>query len=176
METKDDRLYIETSYRKELNKNSSLLFRSYYDDYTYRGSYPEGGLDYFDASAGRWVGTEIQYYLEAGKRNIITAGLEYKYTFRADYREWDNDTTYFNQNFPYSFFSIYAQDQIKIIKNLNLSAGLRYDHYSVFGQAASPRFALVYTYSEASSLKLLYSQAFRIPNVYESFYALRDIR
>ena len=37
-----------------------------------------------------WAGAEIQYYLEAGKRNIITAGLEYKYVFRADYREWNN--------------------------------------------------------------------------------------
>lgn len=167
----DDRVYIETSYRKELKKNSTLLFRSYFDDYHYSGSYPENGADYFDASIGRWAGAEIQYYLEAGKRNIITAGMEYKYIFRADYREWNNDTTYFNQNFPFSFFSIYAQDQIKIVKNLNFSAGLRYDHYSVFGQAASPRLALVYVYSKASSLKLLYSQAFRIPNVYESFYA-----
>ena len=83
------------------------------------------------------------------------------------------DTTYFNQNFPFSVFSVYAQDQIKIIKNLNFSAGLRYDHYSVFGQAVSPRLALVYKYS-SSSLKLLYSQAFRIPNIYESFYESYD--
>ena len=170
VESTDQRFYIETSYRKELKKNSSLLFRLYFDDYYYTGSYPTGGEDYFDASVGRWAGAEIQYYLEAGKRNIITAGFEYKYAFRADYREWDNDTTYFNQNFPFSFFSIYAQDQIKIVKNLNLTAGLRYDHYSVFGHAASPRLALVYRYSDASSLKLLYSEAFRIPNIYESFY------
>jgi outer membrane receptor for ferrienterochelin and colicins len=170
VETTDDRSFLEASYRKELKKNSSLLFRSYYDDYSYRGSYPEGGLNYFDASVGRWIGAEIQYYLEAGKRNIITAGLEYKQIFHADYREWADDTTYFSKNFPFSFFSVYAQDQIMLIKNLNLSAGLRYDQYSVFGQSASPRLALVYKYSEASSLKLLYSQAFRIPNIYESFY------
>ncbi|TAL60281.1 MAG: TonB-dependent receptor, partial [Bacteroidetes bacterium] len=170
VESLDERYYIEASYRKELKKNSSLLFRSYFDNYYYTGSYPSGGEDSFDASTGRWGGAEIQYYLEAGKRNIITAGFEYKYIFRSDYREWNNDTTYFNQNFPFSFFSIYAQDQIKIVKNLNLSAGLRYDYYSVFGQAASPRIALVYGLSTTSSLKMLYSGAFRIPNVYESFY------
>jgi iron complex outermembrane receptor protein len=166
----DERYYIEASYRKELKKNGSLLFRSYYDDYGYTGSYPSDGNDYFDASDGRWAGGEIQYYLEAGKRNIITAGFELKYTFRADYSEWDNDTTYFDQNYPFTFLSFYAQDQIKLLKNLHFTAGLRYDHYSIFGQAASPRFAVVYNYSEASTLKLMYSGAFRIPNVYESYY------
>lgn len=170
IESMDQRFYTEISYRKELKKNSSLLFRTYFDDYYYTGSYPKGGVDYFDASVGRWAGAEIQYYLEAGKRNIITAGFEYKHTFRADYSEWDNDTTYFNKNFPFTFLSIYAQDQIKIVENLHFTAGLRYDHYSIFGQAVSPRLALVYGYSDASSLKLLYSEAFRIPNIYESFY------
>ena len=170
VESTDKRFYVESSYRQKLKKDNSLLFRLYYDDYRYSGSYPSGGIDYFDASIGRWAGGEIQYYLEAGIRNIITAGIEYKYAFRDDYREWDNSSTYFNRNYPFSFFSIYAQDQIKIVKNVNLTAGLRFDQYSVFGHAASPRLALVYRYSEASSLKLLYSAAFRIPNFYEAFY------
>jgi iron complex outermembrane receptor protein len=170
VESTDKRFFVESSYRKKLKKDNSLLFRLYYDDYRYSGSYPTGGIDYFDASIGRWAGGEIQYYLEAGKRNIITAGIEYKYAFRNDYREWDNSTTYFNRNYPFSFFSIYAQDQVKIVKNLNLTAGLRFDQYSVFGHAASPRLVLVYRYSPASSLKLLYSEAFRIPNFYEAYY------
>jgi outer membrane receptor for ferrienterochelin and colicin len=168
--TLDKRSYLEASYKKELKKNSSLLLRTYFDNYHYEGSYPESGADYFDSSVGRWAGAEIQYYLEAGKRNIVTAGIEYRYSFIADYKEWDNDTTYFDKNFPFSFFSVYAQDQIRIVNNLNLSVALRYDRYSVFGQATSPRIGLVYKYSDASSVKLLYSEAFRIPNMYESFY------
>jgi outer membrane receptor for ferrienterochelin and colicin len=174
VESSDQRFYTEISYRKELKKNSSLLFRTYFDDYYYSGSYPISGVDNFDSSVGRWAGTEIQYYLEAGKRNIITSGFEYRYASRADYKEWDNSTTYFDKNFPFSFFSFYVQDRLRITKNLNLTAGLRYDHYSVFGQATSPRLALVYSYSKASSLKLLYSGAFRIPNMYESFYESHD--
>jgi outer membrane receptor for ferrienterochelin and colicin len=166
----DERIYVEANYRKEIRKNSSVLLRSYFDDYSYKGFYPADGLNYYDGSSGRWAGAEVQYYLEAGKRNTITAGLEYKHIFHADYREWADDTTYFNQNFPFSSISVYAQDQIKIVKNLMLTAGLRFDGYSVFGHALSPRLALVYKYNESSSVKLLYSQAFRIPNIYESFY------
>jgi iron complex outermembrane receptor protein len=170
----DERFFIESSYRKELNKNSSLLFRLYYDSYKYSGKYPTEGIFSFDESKGQWGGSEIQYYLEAGKRNILTAGVEYKYIPRADYREWNNDSTYFNKNSPFSFYSVYAQDQIKVVKNLNLTMGLRFDKYSEFGHAASPRLALVYRYSTSSSLKLLYSEAFRIPNFYESFYESKD--
>jgi len=166
----DKRFFVESSYRKQVKKNSSLLLRLYYDDYNYSGAYPSYGYNSFDASTGRWAGGEVQYYLEAGKRNIITAGIEYKYAFRDTYKEWDIDTTYFNQNVPFSVFSLYAQDQIKLLKNLNFTAGLRFDQYSVFGHAASPRLALIYNYSGSSSIKLLYSEAFRIPNFYEAYY------
>jgi iron complex outermembrane receptor protein len=170
VESNDKRFFVESSYRKQIKKNSSLLLRLYYDDYNYSGAYPSNGYDSFDASLGRWAGGEVQYYLEAGKRNIITAGFEYKYAFRDTYKEWDNDTTYFNHNSPFSVFSLYAQDQVKLLKNLNFTAGLRYDQYSVFGHAASPRLALVYKYSGSSSVKLVYSEAFRIPDFYEAYY------
>jgi len=170
VESTDKRFFIESSYKKQIKKNSSLLLRLYYDDYDYSGSYPTGGYSSYDASTGRWAGGEIQYYLEAGKRNTITAGFEYKHAFRDTYKEWDNDTSYFDQNVPFSFFSVYAQDQIKLNKNLSFTAGLRFDQYSVFGHAASPRLALVYKYSGSSSVKLLYSEAFRIPNFYEAYY------
>ncbi len=166
----DDRYYLEASYRKELKKNNLLLIRAYYDDYYYKGSYPAGGIDLYDRSFGRWAGSEIQYYTETGKRNSIISGIEYKYIFRADYKEWDNSLTYFNDNFPFSFLSLYTHDQLTIARNLTLTGGLRFDLYSVFGHSVSPRAAMVYEYSEASSVKLLYSEAFRIPNIYESFY------
>jgi outer membrane receptor for ferrienterochelin and colicin len=166
----DDRYFLEASYRKEFKENSLFLIKAYYDDYCYNGSYPTMGVDLFDRSFGRWTGSELQYYTQTGKRNSIIMGGDFKYIFRSDYKEWDNTSTYFNNNFPYSFFSLYAHDQFSITRNLTLTGGLRYDHYSISGQALSPRAALVFEYSKASSIKLLYSEAFRIPNIYESFY------
>jgi outer membrane cobalamin receptor len=166
----DNRYFIETNYKKELRNNSLFLFRIYYDGYFYKGSYPAGGIDSFDSSVGKWAGSEMQYYINTGKRNSIISGIEYKYTFMADFKEWDNSTIFFYKNRPSSFFSVYSHDQFTIAKNFTFTAGLRFDHYSVFGQSVSPRTALVYEYSKASSVKLLYSEAFRIPNIYESFY------
>ncbi len=166
----DSRFFIDANYRLEITENSSLLFRGYYDDYNYSGSYPSAGVELYDASKGHWAGSEIQYNLQTGTRNVFISGIEYKQVFRSDYKEWDNSDTYFDENFPYSFFSLYLHDQYKVLKNLNLTAGLRLDHYSIYGQSLSPRLAAVYSYSDASSLKLLYSEAFRIPSMYEAFY------
>lgn len=166
----DDRYFLEASYRKEFKNNSLFVIKAYYDDYCYNGSYPTLGVESFDRSFGRWTGSELQYLTQTGKRNSIIIGGDFKYIFRSDYKEWDNSATYFNNNFPYSFFSLYAHDQFSITSKLTLTGGLRYDQYSIFGQALSPRAALVFEYSKASSIKLLYSEAFRIPNIYESFY------
>jgi iron complex outermembrane receptor protein len=168
--SRDDRYYLDASYRIDIKKNSSLLFRAYYDDYSYSGSYPSLGNELYDASHGHWAGSEVQYNLQAGEKNVFIAGAEYRQVFRSDYKEWDNTDIYFNDNFPFSFFSFYVHDQFSMFDNLKVTGGLRFDHYSIYGQSLSPRLAAVYSYSEASSLKLLYSEAFRIPNMYESFY------
>ncbi len=166
----DERFFLEASYRLDIKNNSSLLFRGYYDDYSYSGSYPYGGADLFDRSHGHWAGSEIQYNLKTGNRNVLSTGIEYRQIFRSDYKEWDNSETYFDKNFPFSFLSVYVHDQFQIVENLNITAGLRYDQYSIYSESLSPRLAMVYTYSDASSLKLLYSEAFRIPNMYEAYY------
>lgn len=168
--TKDSRYYLEANYRKELSVDKILLFRAYYDDYLYEGSYPSGGVPLFDASEGIWTGAEVQYYYKTGPRNILISGIEYKYVIRDNYKEWDNSDVYFKQNFPFSFFSLYGHDQFTLTKNLTFTGGFRFDQYSIFGHSLSPRAALVYEYSKASSVKFLYSEAFRIPNMYESFY------
>jgi outer membrane cobalamin receptor len=170
VKTTDSRSYIEASYRKDLRKNGLIVFRTYYDSYNYSGSYDTRGVGIYDRSISSWAGAEIQHYIETGKRNIIISGMEFKYIFSADYKEWDNTDIYFNSDFPYSFFSLYAHDQLTLLKNLKLTGGLRFDTYSRFGNALSPRAALVYEYSKSSSFKLLYSEAFRIPNIYESYY------
>ena len=168
--SRDDRYYLDASYRLDIKKNSSLLFRAYYDDYSYSGSYPNMGSELYDESHGHWAGSEVQYNLQTGERNVFITGAEYRQIIHSDYKEWDNTDTYFNENFPFSFFSFYVHDQFSLFDNLKVTGGLRFDHYSIYGQSLSPRLAAVYSYSEASSLKLLYSEAFRIPNMYEAFY------
>ena len=66
-------------------------------------------------------------------------------------------------------WSAYIQDEWRVIDNLNLTAGLRYDHYSDFGDTTNPRVGIVWGFWEKADLKLLYGQAFRAPNFVELY-------
>jgi len=50
-----------------------------------------------------------------------------------------------------------------------LTLGLRYDHYSDFGNTTNPRAALVWTPTAKLTTKLLYGEAFRAPSVSELY-------
>jgi len=63
----------------------------------------------------------------------------------------------------------YAQFDSQITRRLDLSAGVRYDHYnSGFGGSTNPRFALIYHATSSTTAKLLYGSAFRAPVPYET--------
>lgn len=63
----------------------------------------------------------------------------------------------------------YAQDEWDFAKDWTLTAGIRYDNYSDFGDVANPRFALVWDATPDLTAKLLYGQAFRAPSFVELY-------
>lgn len=56
-----------------------------------------------------------------------------------------------------------AQDEWSFARDWNLTAGMRYDHYSDFGSTTNPRLALVWQTRYNLTTKLLYGRAFRAP-------------
>lgn len=63
------------------------------------------------------------------------------------------------------FFS--AQDEWQFAKDWELTAGVRVDEYSDFGNTVNPRFALVWETRHNLTTKLLYGSAFREPSFNE---------
>ena len=66
-----------------------------------------------------------------------------------------------------SIWSLAIQDEWQIAKDWQLTAGVRFDHYSDFGATVNPRIALVWDVNEQLTNKLLYGRAFRAPNFSE---------
>jgi len=66
-----------------------------------------------------------------------------------------------------SIWSVALQDEWQLASDWQLTAGIRFDHYSDFGSTINPRVALVWNVSEQLSTKLLYGQAFRSPSFLE---------
>lgn len=68
-------------------------------------------------------------------------------------------------------YFFFLQDEWKFANDWELTAGVRYDYYSDFGDTINPRFALVWQTRYDLTTKLLYGRAFRAP----SFAELGDI-
>ncbi|MDM8550217.1 TonB-dependent receptor [Desulfobacterales bacterium HSG2] len=85
---------------------------------------------------------------------VSTTDTEYVYMERENIRDvW--------------FLSL--QDEWKFARKWELTAGVRYDHYSDFGHTVNPRLALVWNTSGELILKLLFGTAFRPPALAELY-------
>ena len=79
------------------------------------------------------------------------------------------DTTPFNQEKTRKIYYGFIQDAWDFAPDWTLTAGLRYDHYSDFGDTINPRLALVWQTSYRLTSKLLYGRSFRAPSFAEQF-------
>ncbi|MDC0664281.1 TonB-dependent receptor plug domain-containing protein [Marinobacter sp. SS21] len=61
----------------------------------------------------------------------------------------------------------FLQDEWQFAQNWQLVSGVRYDHYSDFGQTINPRAALIWATTDSITTKLLYGRAFRAPSLNE---------
>ncbi len=82
-----------------------------------------------------------------------------------DISSWGN----WNQDVKRQIMAFYMQDEWEIIDDLTLTAGVRFDDYSDFGNTTSPRIGLVWNISESAEAKLLYGESFRAPNFDEQY-------
>ncbi|MCU7904733.1 MAG: TonB-dependent receptor [Candidatus Thiodiazotropha sp. (ex Epidulcina cf. delphinae)] len=64
---------------------------------------------------------------------------------------------------------LFLQDVLALSDEWELTAGVRYDHYSDFGKTLNPRLALVWQSTDKLTTKLMYGLAFRPPSFQELF-------
>jgi iron complex outermembrane receptor protein len=167
--TLDERKYVELKFTHEFGGNKGIIVRTYFDHYGYIGTSPYDVLS-FDASDGNWWGGECQFRWDIASSHRITVGVEHRDNYRADYRLWDENTFYFNGNFPNHMFSVFLQDEYQLTERLLVTLGVRRDRYSTVGSSTTPRGAVVFNPFKSATFKLLYGEAFRAPNVSEVNY------
>ncbi len=71
-----------------------------------------------------------------------------------------------------NFFAFF-QDEWKFVKDWALTAGVRYDNYSDFGNTLNPRTALVWETRYDLTTKLMYGSAFRAPS-FQELYSINN--
>jgi outer membrane receptor for ferrienterochelin and colicin len=123
---------------------------------------------------GDWYGAEARLVGELLPRLRLTAGGELQISVRASlYGSTTADGVSrvpLDADQPYQIYAGYLLGDIKLMRELTLSAGARVDAWSTFGATVNPRLNLVYWPNPRHVLKLVGGRAFRAPSVYELNY------
>lgn len=190
--TQVDNYWGELAYHLHLSDTFSANMKLSYDYYEqdptmkiypdgFRGLFP-GGMIGKPLVKDRTMGGELQVDWDIFAGNHLIAGVSFEEMRQYDTRQLGNfnpltgaplssvqEVANWNKNATRRIVAAYLQDEWQLPWNLNLTTGLRYDHYSDFGDTINPRAALVWNFLENADLKLLYGQAFRAPNFVELY-------
>lgn len=123
------------------------------------------GLDNHDIRLGAGFHHQDQYKIEEKKNYLAVGPALIPLGGVIDV----TDTAPFNQEETRKIYYGFIQDAWDFASDWTLTAGIRYDHYSDFGDTFNPRLALVWQTSYRLTSKLLYGRSFRAPSFAEQF-------
>jgi outer membrane receptor for ferrienterochelin and colicin len=183
--------WAELAYAVRLTDSMSANLKVRYDNYSqnpFAKILPNGFPGFPDGMIGRPlasdrnIGTELQFDWDVFKGNHLIAGFSYDYIQQYDVKQYANfdpltfaplgsvqEVANWNKNARRQIFATYLQDEWQVLERVHFTAGVRYDHYSDFGDTVNPRAGLVWNFFDNADLKLLYGQAFRAPNFVELY-------
>lgn len=171
----DEHGYLSIKHDKQLNDSWQISSQIAYNHYDYDGSYPyaeEGEIVvYKDDTPGSWVDGNIDLKFKQSETNQWLLGTYYYKNLKQNMRYYYDEETINEVDEKSDSYAFYLQNIYKYSDKLTFTSGVRYDNYETFGTTVNPRFAAVYQLQPLTSLKLLYGQAFRAPNIYERLYA-----
>jgi iron complex outermembrane receptor protein len=141
---------------------------AYDGEYAYYNDLPPNR----DLVVGEWWGLGVDGARKLGSRQFLTVGAEYRDNLKQLMKNYDPEpyVLYSDVNNTSTRWGMFAQDEIKLAAPLMFIAGVRLDRYDGFGSATSPRVALIYTPTPATTFKALAGRAFRAPNEYELYF------
>lgn len=173
--TLDELAFVELSYERELGPGKTLLVNNSLKHYNYQGGYAYEAF-FSEKDVAKWLTHEIDYRWDLRANHRLVAGIEWQNELRTSTLAQDEEEVYFDSDIPRDIFSLFVQDEYQIRSNLSLTLGLRFDQYQDLEDVVTPRGALVYHPFETGTLKLLYGEAFRPPNIFEASYQDFDFK
>ncbi len=139
--------------------------------YRYGVTLTYGTLFSFPAE-GDWQGTEWRAVSTAVAGHKLMVGFEAQNNSRTDQsaNDLEDPTNSFTIAGSGYRIGLYAQDEWQLGPTLSATLGLRVDRNNVTGTKLSPRAALIWQVTPATTLKALAGRAHRAPNVFEREY------
>jgi len=187
-----DQVFLTLSYDEfltpEIHLRSTLHYDRWRNDLFYE-LYPEGAVIGFPdgmlaniSSTNENTGLEVQLDIKRWDPHTLTFGFVLEEKEMSDVQSIANfDPLTYNplgvykeiapwaSNAKRTIKALYLQDVLEIGETIEATLGVRYDHYSDFGETINPRAAFVWQFSPGTHYKLLYGRAFRAPNFAELY-------
>ncbi|WP_310565942.1 TonB-dependent receptor plug domain-containing protein [Hydrogenophaga sp.] len=163
--------YLSTQLQYEdhfADQTQHLLARVFAGEYRYDSFATWGGEAYRGTAASASRGIELRWLNTAWAAHTFMLGLELQDNPRQDRVSILDDPADNRYRLARGWRAgLYAQDEWRLSDTLVATLGLRTDRNNVGGTRLSPRAALIWQASPASTAKLLFGRAHRTPNVYE---------
>lgn len=172
----DERSFALLRTRKELSPQQELSARVALDSYRYEGNFTppdeSGTLETLEPSAQALsISGEVRWLGVLAERHRLIAGFEYQANLRQDLERLNVTTGDMEVRVHESstYYSPFAQLDWELTPALVLSLGGRLDVPEDYDPRFTPRTGLIWEYNPSSTLKLLYGESFRSPNIEERY-------
>ena len=150
---------------KFTNKNS-LQANFTVDRFRYGKEYDVATKDY---AIGDYVQSKKQRMMDGELKAILSLTSNSTTIFGADWRKDYLDATSGNINEHVYTLAAYGQHEVKLLKDLTATIGLRYTHHETFNNHLTPKATLMYA-SGNFRFRATYSAGFRAPGLDELYY------
>jgi iron complex outermembrane receptor protein len=174
----DERAYALLRAEGDPSPDSNLGVRLAVDYYHYEGFFSPAFASFerlAPYATSLSLGSELRWRANLSERHTLVAGVEFQENLRQVLRR-KNLTTGASAipavpNETSRHISPFAQFDWDLSESLRLSTGARYDYYDSKQERATPRIGLIWDADASTTLKLIYGESFRVPNLSERFAA-----
>ncbi|MFR4037757.1 MAG: TonB-dependent receptor plug domain-containing protein [Butyricimonas faecalis] len=158
--------------RYQLNETDYLSLDFYVDNYEYNKLYTVAQVSKKDTTfrVGDEELTKRQKYYNANLKGVFKLGNYNKISLGTEYTN-DYMKNPGNLEKPEGIYTlaIYAQDEIRLWKNLQILPGFRYVYNEMFKNSFTPKIALMYTLGNFN-FRASYAAGFKTPSIQELYY------
>lgn len=155
-----------------LSNGAYISLDLYMDNYEYNKLYTLAQLDKKDTlfRVGDEELTKRQKYYNGNLKGVFRVGEYNKFTVGTEYaNDYMKNPGSLDESKKNYTLALYAQDEIRIWKNLQILPGFRYVYNEMFKNRFTPKIAFMYTLG-SFNFRTSYAAGFKTPSIQELYY------
>lgn len=175
--------FAQLAWGRQLNDLLGLYARVSYDQFKFddKLTYPEPPDDagsFRDVGEDRWLSAEARVTLTPFKGHRDTLGVQFeRHDTMMESRYVDLPTAVEDPvdgfglgplTSAFNTWNAYAMIEQTLFERLTLQGGLTFYSHELFGSRWTPKVALVWNITDDDNVKLIYSEGFRPPTIWEA--------